>query len=255
MGDNARTRRGTIEQSNGSPDTPKSPTPSSSLQPLGLAEVVDSGCPAIVRAALGRFRRRVLIWAAWAIVGGGVAYGLFLFFAWPGSGQPTAVRFASEPSGVGVGSIIEEGPVHVLVLEAKLLEHEVGVRLLVTAERLEPDERVVTGLTSGVVEVFHPERGGTGPSDHPPAPPGIDLLTEIARDKVEILVTFEPGTERLAFDVGAAASPPAATNGPPGQLPPPPAGIVFGGPDQGIRPLATVRLDMPKIGIPRSIWR
>lgn len=229
----------------------------SPARPLGLAELADIDSPEIVRAALRRFRRRVLAWAAWIVIATGLAYGLFLFFAWPRTAPSDAVRFANAPMGVGVGSLIEEGPVRILVLEAKRLdEHVAGLRLLVVAEELEPDERLVAGLISGVVEVFHPKRGGTGPGDPPPRPPGIDVLTEIARDKLEVLLTIEPGTERLTFDVGAMASPLHTTpDGPPDQLPPPPPGRVIGGPDEGVRLLATVRLEMPKLGIPRSIWK
>jgi hypothetical protein len=186
------------------------------------------------------------------------------------SGEYLPRRFRDAP-GEEIGGIIQEGPVRVVVLDARRLRSsQVGLHLVITADGLEStDELVAQPGLSGVIEVVPVG----GPGAQPPAPP--EMITTGRGNALEAWLAFGPAIERVSFDVAALLSTRMSGPVPPPLLPEgqPPTGAASApstGPrlcavsvnqfgqcglyqDEG-RHLATVRLDLRALGIPAWIW-
>jgi hypothetical protein len=199
-------------------------------------------------------------------------------------------QFTGAP-GEDIGRIVREGPVEVIVLDARrLASGEAGLHLVITADGLAATEELVAqpGL-SGFIEVYPT----SGPGEPPPLPP--QMITVGKGTALEAWLALAPGIQRVSFDVAALFAsrvsgpvpPPLSAHGPP---PPPPInsrGLVPPSPpppplippglalptegrscavplnefdqcglfaDEG-RHLATIRLDMSSLGVPAWIWR
>ena len=216
-------------------------------------------------------RRRSLLW--W-IVGFVVLAPILLqtLRTLPESGEYLPRRFRDVP-GTEVGRIVQEGPVRVVVLDARRLRSgQVGLHLVITADGLESTDELVAQLgLSGVIEVVPI----SGPGGEPLAPP--EMITTGQGNALEAWLAFGPAIERVSFDVAALL--PTRVSGP---VPPPllaesqPPAPATGAPapptgprlcavpvnqfgqcglyqDEG-RHLATVRLDLRALGIPAWIW-
>lgn len=223
-------------------------------QPLDLRHLSEVSSPEVVREAVRRFRRRVLLRSAWLLLAVLVGAGLFLLLS-PRGAVSVPIQFRQAPPGHGLGTVIEQDGVRVALVEAKRFGEDVelvGVRALVASEEIEPGEELVAGFFEGTIEVHDPERGGTGPGDPPPAPPSVHVLTDVGDEALELLLTFHPGTEGFSFDVGAAAIEPSSRGR---ARAGPPAPRVRRRP-QGdeVRPLTTIEVDVPELGIPEEVW-
>jgi hypothetical protein len=190
------------------------------------------------------------------------------------SGEYLPRQFRDAP-GEEIGRIVQEGPVRVVVLDARRLRSsQVGLHLVITADGLEStDELVAQPGLSGVIEVV--PVGGLGAQ--PPAPP--EMITTGRGNALEAWLAFGPAIERVSFDVAALLSTRVSGPVPPpllpeSQPPSPPKGAAPAAPagprlcavpvnefgqcglyeDEG-RHLATVRLDLRALGIPAWIWQ
>lgn len=182
-------------------------------------------------------------------------------------------RFRGAP-GEEVGRVLKEGSVRVVVLEARRLRpSQVGLHLVITADRLESTEELVAqpGLL-GIIEVVPVG----GPGGEPNAPP--EMITTGRGNALEAWLAFGPAIERVSFDVAALLSTRVSGPGPPppllGNEPPGAATGAASAPSTGPRlcavplnqfdqcalyqdegrHLATVRLDLRALGIPAWIW-
>jgi len=229
----------------------------------------DVGVPTVTGPNSRRRRRKLL----WVIVGFLVVAPILLqtLRTLPQSGEYLPRRFRDVP-GTEVGRIVQEGPVRVVVLDARRLRSsQVGLHLVISADGLESTEELVAQLgLSGVIEVVPI----SGPGGEPLPPP--EMITTGRGEALEAWLAFGPGIERVSFDVAALL--PTRVSGPvpppllpEGQPPAPPTGASAPptGPrlcavpvnqfgqcglyqDEG-RHLATVRLDLRALGIPAWI--
>lgn len=231
-------------------------------QPVAaLASLREVESPELVRVAVRRFRRRLLLWAGVVVA---ALVGLVLLLTAPAVAPGLPERLAASGP-VSVMERIEQDPVEVLVLQAARLENSYALRLVVTASGLADDEGVFVAQRFAVSppDTFdeEPEPGDAAPPP-PGPPPDLGGVVSIADSGFgaslvqEAWVEAPLGTRRLTVTVGAGVParpgsdlPPADTEGDTWVLSGPPT-------EPGTqRVLAEVELDLTELGLVDDIWR
>ncbi len=97
--------------------------------PLRLSELADVDSPEVVKAALSRFRRRVLVRTAWLAIA--VVVALLLYPTFNREHNDLRVQFLRSP-GESTGTIIRQAPYNATILNVvRLNKAQFGVHLVV----------------------------------------------------------------------------------------------------------------------------
>ncbi len=231
-----------------------SEVPEQEERPLALMPLADVESPEVVRGAIARFRRRILLWSLWAAAAVIVAVAFVpMLFA---SNETLADRFDGA-AGESVGAVVGSGPARVLVLDVRRLDKRTaGVHLVVAAENVQDHENLVVSAGRERMDVLTP---GHGPEEPPPDPPQVSVNpSRTGGHLAEAWVALQVGVRSFSLTIEAvpAGSPPsgAPSRGAPSTLKG--KGSPGAGPRHGkARELATMRLDMEALRVQGWIWR
>jgi hypothetical protein len=242
-------------------------------RPIGLKELAHYDSPDVVRVALGRFRRRLLIRGV--VIPVVVAAVVFVPKIFPGTGHSPQLQFDRSRVRADIyASQLVAGPVRIQVIEGRRLDEDplFGIRFIASTNALRPNERLsieegVTGFTHSCEPV-----GGFRPGGPPSA--GVDVLTRGGNGLVEVVMNCPLDSKSVRLDIGALAGT--------GNTPPALGDILGGAADRGpglptqaecavplnelgvcaltkaegsYRPLGMVTLDMEELRLERRIWR
>lgn len=241
-------------------------------RPLGLADLAQTDSPEVVRTALSRFRRRMLLRGVLipAVIAGIIIVPRLL----PGTGASFQQRYREADKRQGVVTVLATGKTGVVALEAARLDKDTfAIRFVVTTTELRGKERLAVGEgVTGVSFSCEPERRG-------PLPPAPEQVVPSNFDipkpgTAELLLLCPVGTRRATIDIGAlyrvedyynpATGPPPTfePKGPGAQtqeecaVPINPIGVCAMTKAEGTyRELTQATFDTVQLGIRPDIWR
>jgi hypothetical protein len=246
-------------------------------RPLGLKELATYDSPEVVSAALGRFRRRLLVRGIlFPVIAAAIIFGSKLF---PGIGHSPPLQFDRSRETVAIDAPeIRVGPVRFQAIEARRLDENplFGVRLIASTEALRPNERL--SIEEGVTGFRHAcEPLGGFSLTGEPSPPA-EVVTRGGSSLLEIIVICPLDSGRVILQVGALSGP-GGRSVPRGMLPSlTPGGEGHVGPGSytqdecavplnevgtcampkasgTYRSLGTLTLEFESLNIERRIWR
>ena len=115
--------------------------------PLRLSDLADVDSPEVVKAALRRFRKRVLVWTVWLVIA--VLAALLLLPTYNRGRNDLRQQFLRSP-GEDTGAILHQGPYDATILSVvRLNKLQYGVHLVATVRSLESglQQLVYTGTS------------------------------------------------------------------------------------------------------------
>jgi hypothetical protein len=203
-------------------------------RPLNLGDLAQTESPEIVRAALGRFRRRLLVRGFILVLA--VAAALVLYPRYFGV-HGDLIHDIRHGHGVVLDRDIAVGKVHAGVFEVARLGRaesppieRYGVHVVIDAPMIGLNERMIAKLFPSDVDYFHvPTPQVRGLFEFTVATGGA------AGHSLDIWMSLTPGTQILDI--------PLVT-------------VTTTGTSRKVeRPLATIHLDMKQLNVPDWIWR
>ena len=218
---------------------------------VSLRELGDIQSPEVVRGALRRFRRRLLV----RIVVIALIVGAWFGVRALNDTDYIPDLFAEARGGEAIGETVRRGAITATVIEAKQFEREgtalYGLRLVVTADGLRRGERIV--VEAPQASCFP----GINALDVGPTVGDVWGLTS-GRGAQEVLVLNPLGRKEMGVTVGAVSP---LGNRTPQPLPPLPTvlscdAVMDGFPgDEHVRYLGTIKLDPEELGISEQTWK
>lgn len=246
-------------------------------RPIGLAELAEVDAPEVVSAALGRFRRRMLVRAV--LIPAVVTAIIFLPRLLPEGTHSYQRQFTESRLVHAIGERLLSGAVDVVVLEARRVDERggdwVGVRFVVTTDELKGQERLSVGeAILGTMESCMPEVP-SGPEPSAPITVFSSSFNPTEPDVADVVLRCPVGTRRAQVKIGAyynaadqfvpSVSRPPNASYPKGPgthtqeecaVPLNPLGVCALTKAEGsYRPLATITIDLADLGVPMEIWR
>jgi hypothetical protein len=224
-----------------------------------LAELGQVESPEVVRAAMRRFRRRLLLWGS---VVTAAVIGLVLVVTAPTVTPWLPARMA-DAGPVWVMQRVEQEPIQVLVLDAARLEESYVLRLVVSADSLDQTEGVFVAQRFAVWDPEAEPEAPPAEEDVPPPPAGPAAMGGVistadsgfgAGSVQEVWVEVPLGSRRLTLTVGAGV--PAGIGADSGMAPGPMVEGLLGPPTEPgtERVLGEVELDVAALGINEEVW-
>jgi len=197
-------------------------------RPLALRDLADADSPELVRAALGRFRRRLLVRVLILVLI--AAVGVFLYPRYHRDAGDLASEIRHAP-GVDLYNTVKAGTVEATIMRVARLPRETlapdrpverfGIDLFVNGHSPAPDQQIVSLLRSDL------DRGVLSFR--------IESNSNLA-DGLEMWITFIAGTRTIDIPIARVA--------------------VDGGAARVTEPsLGTLHIDMQKLGVPDWTWR
>ena len=247
-------------------------------RPLGLTDLADIDEPAVVHAALSRFRKRMFVRAV--LIPAAVVAIIAVARLLPGTREPDYKLYNESRNGRIIGVQLLDGPVDVVVLDARRMDDErYAVRLVVSTDQLQGQEELaIESHARGFMRSCEPPAGS--PAGEPYAPTMISPIHigHLGTDKPgvkELLLVCPVGSNGATLEIGAlyeaamhhnpSTGPPPPDEGPrgPGDVPQEECAVPLNElgscgltKKQGTyRALATITIDVQQLGVPTGIWR
>lgn len=233
--------------------------------PSGLRDLAEVSSPEVVRGALRRFRRRLVLWAG---LFAGAVIGLALLVAAPSAQSHYLPTEFAAAGPIPLMESVRAQSVQVLVLDVARLDDTYVLRAVVAAEDLQPNEGL---FVARVFEVWSPdlEEDAGAASDAPPPPgPPVDVGGAVrifdsgfgSHPVQEIWIEIPVGQDRITLTIAAGVpddphDPGRETAGPSDRSDP--GRVLVGSPARPgtERILAEVTLDASQLGVPEHVWK
>lgn len=204
-------------------------------RPLKLGDLAQTESPEIVRAALGRFRRRLLVRGLIVVLVVAAGFALYpRYFAVHGD----LIHDIQHGHGVTVDRTLRLGPIDAHVREVARLSRaesplhiqRYGIHVsLIVARMMAMDDRIVANLVPARIDYF------PGPT---PKVSGVFQVTQqtggLYGPFLDLWISLTPGTRTVDIPIALASTERAAAP---------------------LRPIGTIHLDMKQLNVPDWIWR